>query len=196
MIDQELVLMYYGEPPYYRHITSGKVQKLPFSVRMPDGSLRTDPQQWSLDPSVMLVAGYEATQITQQDIDDALPKLNEEKERSIAQLNINWETYIKYNGFTTSEGWSLGIDTSDVSLLTGAFLLLKESVSMGLTESTNIVDMLGNNHTVDLATMTSIMLQYGQFRSQKSQEYSSKYQSIINAQSITELNNLDLSIGG
>jgi len=56
--------------------------------------------------------------------------------------------------------------------------------------------MSGNNHTLDLSTMTSIMLQYGQFRSQKSQEYSSKYQSIANAQSITELNNLDLSIGG
>lgn len=196
MVDEELALMYYGQPPYYRHILSGRIQKLPFSVRMPDGSLRTDPKQWSQDPYVMSIAGYELSNITEQDIEYALPKLPEEKEKSISQLNINWKNYIENNGFRTEEGWYLGIDTSDVSLLTGAFLLLKESVSMGLENSTSIVDMHGNSHVVDLHAMTNIMLQYGQFRSQKSKEYADKYQSIINSQSIEELNNLDISIGG
>ncbi len=195
MIDEELALAYFGEPPYYRYIPSGKVTKLPFSVRMPDGSVRTDPLQWSQDPEVMIYAGFELTEITEQDIENALPKLSEEKERSINQLHINWENYVKYNGFVTSEGWSLGIDTNDVSLLTGAFLLLKEGSSLGLGDATTIVDMDGVQHTINLQDMTTLMLQYGQFRSLKSQQYSDKLQSIKNATTIQELNNLDLNIG-
>lgn len=195
MVDENLILMYYGEPPYYRHIASGFVRRLPFSVRMPDGSSRTDPEQWSQDPEVMSVAGYEVTEITQEDIDNALPKLSEEQDRAIAQLNVNWDTYTKYNGFNTSEGWSLGINTEDVSLLTGAFLLLKESSALGLADSTIVVDMSGVSHTISLEDMTNLMLQYGQFRSAKSQQYSDKLQAIKNSSTIEELNNLDLTIG-
>lgn len=195
MVDENLILMYYGEPPYYRHIASGLVRRLPFSVRMPDGSSRTDPEQWSQDPEVMSVAGYEVTEITQEDIDNALPKLSEEQDRAIAQLNVNWDTYTKYNGFATPEGWSLGINTEDVSLLTGAFLLLKESSALGLADSTIVVDMSGVSHTINLPDMTNLMLQYGQFRSSKSQQYSDKLQLIKNTTTIEELNNLDLTIG-
>lgn len=195
MVDENLILMYYGEPPYYRHIASGLVRRLPFSVRMPDGSSRTDPEQWSQDPEAMSVAGYEVTEITQEDIDNALPKLSEEQDRAIAQLNVNWDTYTKYNGFNTPEGWSLGINTEDVSLLTGAFLLLKESSALGLADSTIVVDMSGVSHTISLESMTNLMLQYGQFRSAKSQQYSDKLQAIKNSSTIEELNNLDLTIG-
>ena len=195
MIDEELLLAYFGEPPYYRHIPSGKVTKLPFSVRMSDGSIRTDPLQWAQEPEVMIEAGFEPTEITEQDIENALPKLFEEKERATNQLYINWENYVKYNGFVTSEGWSLGIDVNDVSLLTGAFLLLKEGSSLGLGDTTTIVDMDGVQRTINLQDMTTLMLQYGQFRSLKSQQYSDKLQSIKNATTIQELNNLDLSIG-
>lgn len=195
MVDENLVLVYYGDPPYYRHIASGKVMKLPFSVRMPDGSSRTDPEQWSQDPEVMAIAGFEQTEITQEDINVMLPKLSEEKEKRIFDLQNIWQYGILKEGYTTPEGWKLGIDTDDVSLLTGAFLLLKESSTLGLGDTTTIVDMEGVSHVLSLAEMTNLMLQYGQFRSIKSQQYSAKLQQIKDATTVEELNNMDLTIG-
>ena len=195
MVYENLVLIYYGDPPYYRHIASGKVMKLPFSVRMPDGSSRTDPEQWSQDPEVMVIAGFEQTEITQEDINAMLPKLSEEKEKRIFDLQNIWQYGILKEGYTTPEGWALGIDTDDVSLLTGAFLLLKESSALGLGDTTTIIDMEGIPHVLSLAEMTNLMLQYGQFRSTKSQQYSAKLQQIKDATTVEELNNMDLTIG-
>ena len=139
---------------------------------MPDGSTRTDPDEWSLDPSVLNVAGYIETNITQDDIDYKKPTLENLKEQKLQQLEDYWNSKI-IDGWTSPGNWKLGLTINDVTLLTGAFLLLKEGVNLNLTSSTTIIDMDNVAHTVDLPTMTMLMLSYGQYRANLSNEYSS-----------------------
>lgn len=76
-------------------------------------------------------------------------------------------------GFETPEGWRLGLTESDVTLLTGAFVLAKEADSMGLPLPP-IVDMAGQPHQLSLADMTTLMLLYGQHRAALSAEYATR----------------------
>lgn len=172
MVDQDLAVKYYGYPPYYRNIRTGRVETLPFRVRMPDGSTRTDPEQWSLDPTVLSAAGYIETNITQEDIDYKKPTLQNLKQIKLQKLESYWNYKIA-QGWASPEGWKLGLTINDVTLLTGAFLLLKEGVNLGLISSTTIIDMDNTAHIVDLPTMTMLMLSYGQYRANLSNEYSS-----------------------
>lgn len=186
MVDEDLAIKYYGYPPYYRNINTGMVQKLPFTARLPDGSTRTDPSQWSLDPLVLAAAGYAETSITEHDINIKLPTLNDLKSEKLEQLESYWNNQIN-NGFTTPQGWKLGLSINDVTLLTGAFLLLKEATTLGLGTTTTIIDTNNNIHTIDLPTMTSLMLQYGQYRSQLSSIYSNFKTRISEANDEAEL---------
>ena len=172
MVDEDLAIKYYGYPPYYRNTRTGRVETLPFRIRMPDGSTRTDPDEWSLDPSVLNVAGYIETNITQDDIDYKKPTLENLKQQKLQKLENYWDYKIA-QGWSSPEGWKLGLTINDVTLLTGAFLLLKEGVNLNLTSSTTIIDMDNVAHTIDLQTMTMLMLSYGQYRANLSNEYSS-----------------------
>ena len=172
MVDEDLAIKYYGYPPYYRNTRTGRVETLPFRIRMPDGSTRTDPDEWSLDPSVLNVAGYIETNITQDDIDYKKPTLENLKQQKLQKLENYWDYKIG-EGWSSPEGWKLGLTINDVTLLTGAFLLLKEGVNLNLTSSTTIIDMDNVAHTIDLQTMTMLMLSYGQYRANLSNEYSS-----------------------
>lgn len=113
--------------------------------------------------------------------------------QKIKQINNNWK--IKLNeGWITSYGWSLGIDVQDVALLTGAFTLAKEASNLGITDPVSIVDKEGLSHELNLADLTSLMLSYGQARSQLSGAYASKLNAIKNATSVEELEALDLTL--
>jgi len=172
MIDSNLIITYYGNPPYYRNLSNGLVEKLPNRIRLPDGSTRTDPSQWAADPIILELAGYETTTINQADIDRKIPpppSFEDLKRAKLAELDQRWQQIIK-QGWETPYGWSLGLDFSDVTLLTGAFLLLKEANSLGLQNSTSIIDTDGTSHEINLSDLTSLMLAYGQYRSQLSQE--------------------------
>ena len=46
---------------------------LPFRVRLPDGSTRTDPTQWSEDADVLAATGWTRSTLTQADIDLLYP---------------------------------------------------------------------------------------------------------------------------
>lgn len=192
MIDEDLAIKYYGYPPYYRKISSGRIEKLPFRIRMPDGSTRTDPEEWGLDPTVLNIAGYFETNVTQEDIDYKKPTLENLKQRKLQQLEDYWNFKIS-EGWTGPEGWKLGLTIDDVTLLTGAFLLLKEGVNLGLVSSTTIIDTDNVPHTVDLQTMTGLMLNYGQYRANLSNEYSSIKNQISEA---TDENQLEAIIIG
>ncbi len=187
MIDTNLAIQYYGYPPYYRNLRTGRIEPLPFRVRLLDGTTRTDPSQWALDEYVLNQSGYQLTEVMQEDIDYKKPSLEQLKQNKLEELQTYWRTLLN-NGWQTPEGWKLGLDINDVTLLTGAFLLLKEGVNLGITSTTTIIDTENISHTVDLATMTQLMLNYGNYRSSISLHYSNLYNSILSATNESELN--------
>lgn len=193
MVDQDLAIQYYGLPPYYRNISNNRIEKLPFRIRMPDGSTLTDPEQWSQDPNALTAAGYIETDVTQEDIDLKLPTLDNLKQLKAKELENWWDTTIA-NGYATPEGWKLGLTTDDVTLLTGAFLLLKEGVNLGLVSTTTIIDTDQVPHTLDLSTMTMLMLGYGNYRSNLSGTRVLLHNQILAATNETELDSI--TIGG
>jgi hypothetical protein len=115
--------------------------------------------------------------------------LHKAKLEKLEQVDISWKTTMS-NGWTTPYGWKLGIDTQDVTLLTGAFILAKEANSMGLSATGTVIDMDGQSHELSLQDMTILMLQYGQFRSQLSSQDALKRELINNANSIDSLNQI------
>lgn len=188
--DNEIIARYYGQPPYYRNIHTGNIEKLPFRIRLPDGSTRTDPAQWSSDEDVLLQAGYIASPLIESDIAKYRPTLNDIKNQKLASLERAWNTWIN-NGWTTPEGWKLGLTIADVTLLSGAFLLLKESVNLGLSNTTTIIDLDNMPHTLDLTQMTSLLLNYGNHRATLSANYSNIKTQIQNANSIEEAESIN-----
>lgn len=112
--------------------------------------------------------------------------LQKAKLEKLEQADNLWKNTIS-NGWTTPYGWKLGIDTQDVTLLTGAFILAKEASNMGLSMTGSVIDTDGKSHELSLQDMTILMLQYGQFRSQLSSQDAFKRELINNAISIEEL---------
>ena len=201
MPDQNDILTFFGSPPYYRVISTGKiVNTLPYRVRLPDGSTRTDPEQWANDPEILLLAGYEITEITQEDIDQKkallesmLPVVTFEELQSAKLLQLDsYYNDLFQTGWQTPEGWYLAASVDDVSLLTGAFVLLKEGVALSLTETIDVIDTDQNVHSLDLATMTQLMLGYGQFRSGLSDQYAAIKKQILNATNEQELDIINI----
>lgn len=117
--------------------------------------------------------------------------LDKAKIEKTKELDEYWKSVLA-QGWTTPYGWKLGLDNQDVTLLTGAFILLKESSSMGLSNTTSIVDTNSVPHELNVNDMTALMLQYGQYRASLSQIYSTKKQNIDNASSISELNSFSV----
>lgn len=114
------------------------------------------------------------------------------KLEKITQLDSNWSN-LTNQGWTSPGGWKLGLNTQDVTLLTGAFILLKETSSLGLGNTTSIIDLDNIPHELNLQEMTQLMLLYGQYRSQISQQYSTKKQAIELAASLEDLEDLDIT---
>ena len=197
MPDENEIINYFGYPPYYREISTGVVvPELPFRVRLEDGTTRTDPEQWASDPTTLALAGYELTEITQEDIDakkalieSTLPvvTLDQLKEGKLLELDSYYNTIFE-TGWQTPEGWYVGATVTDVSLLTGLFVLLKEGVASGLTTTVDIIDTEQVSHTVDLPTMTQLMLGYGSYRSGLSDEYATIKKQINDAEDDAQLN--------
>lgn len=51
----------------YRNLSTGRIEPLPWRVRMPDGSTRTDPEQWASHPDVLAASGFVVTERTPED---------------------------------------------------------------------------------------------------------------------------------
>lgn len=51
----------------FRNLSTGRIEPLPWRVRLPDGSTRTDPEQWASDPAALAAAGYVVTERTPED---------------------------------------------------------------------------------------------------------------------------------
>lgn len=108
-------------------------------------------------------------------------------------LDNNWKIIIK-SGWETGSGYRLGIDISDVALLSGAFALAKEANSFGINDPISIVDIQGQSHSMNLEEFTLLMLQYGQARASLSNSYATIKQSINSASSIEELEAININI--
>lgn len=101
-----------------------------------------------------------------------------DRAEALASLD-EWFAEAVADGFVTDDGWVLGMAQQDVSLLTGNYVLAKEADSLGLPLPP-VIDQDGVPHTfASISDMTSLMLAYGQARSQLSAEYAAKKQAIL-----------------
>lgn len=76
-------------------------------------------------------------------------------------------------GYATADGWKLGLSESDVTLLTGQFVLAKEAAAAGLLLPP-VIDTAGVPHSLTLEELTSLMLAYGGYRAALSTEYAAR----------------------
>jgi hypothetical protein len=102
------------------------------------------------------------------------------KYNALKNLENDWTNTVK-NGWETPFGWKLGLDTTDVTLLTGAFMLAKEASALGINTPVSIVDTGGTIHSLTLQEMTQLMLQYGQARASLSEQYAIQKAAILNS---------------
>lgn len=77
-------------------------------------------------------------------------------------------------GFATADGWKLGLSESDVTLLTGNYVLAKEAAAMNLPIPP-VIDTAGVAHEMEeIEELTAIMLAYGQHRAALSAEFAAR----------------------
>jgi hypothetical protein len=123
---------------------------------------------------------------------DAWP-LDKAKLEKINLLDESWKVKLK-TGWQTPDGYRLGIDISDVALLSGAFTLAKEASLIGMNDPVSIVDLEGNSHPLSLQQLTVLMLQYGQARATMSNSYATIKKFILESQSEEEVEAINISI--
>lgn len=186
---------YYGKLPYYRKKSSGNIFKPPERIRLKDGSTRTDPDKYLLDPLVLEDLDIELTELTQQEIEIAknyrFQKIKQSKiqnAESYFQSKISLGFVVPNNIYPS--GAVFGLSDQDLTLLMGAYILLKESLENNFANSTYITDKNGNTYCLGLEQMTLFMLSYGNYRSKLSVEYNQKIKHINEATSLEDLNNL------
>jgi hypothetical protein len=136
--------------PCWRDASGVAHLSLPFRVRLPDGSSRTDPAQWSLDQSVLDATGWAQSTLTQADLDAMFPPAPEP----------SWLEA----GYETPEGWRLGWQADDVALLTGLYVLAARANQLGMTQPCVVTDMAGERHTLTFAEFEALMLACGAAR--------------------------------
>ena len=140
-----------GDPCWRRNGVAALV--LPFRVRLPDGSTRTDPAQWSLDAAVLAATGWSESTLTQDDLDALFPPPPPPPEPSPYEL-----------GWETPAGWRLAWQPDDVALLTGLYVLAKRAAELGVEQPVVVTDMSGERHTMTFAEFEPLMLGYGAAR--------------------------------
>ncbi len=123
---------------------------LPFRVRLPDGSTRTDPAQWGEDQGVLDATGWGRSTLTQEDLDVLYPPPPEP-----SWVDAGWET---------PGGWRLGWTPDDVALLTGLYVLASRAAALGVDQPCVVTDMAGERHTLTFAEFEGLMLAYGAAR--------------------------------
>lgn len=59
----------------YRNTATGRLEPLPWRVAMPDGSTRTDPEQWWSDPEARAASGFIESEATPEDLEPEPPAI-------------------------------------------------------------------------------------------------------------------------
>ena len=128
--------------------------ELPFRVRLPDRSTRTDPSQWSNDEAVLAATGWSRSTLTQDDLNALFPPPPPPPEPTPYEA-----------GFDTGLGWRLGWQPDDVALLTGLYVLNQRAAELGVgSPAVTVEDMDGVTHTLPFAEYEQLMLAYGAAR--------------------------------
>lgn len=138
--------------PCWRDRNGNAATDLPFRVTLPDGSTRTDPDQWSADESVLEASGWQRSSLTQADIDKLFPQPDPPSPLEV--------------GYATPEGWRLGWTPDDVALLTGLYVLARRAQELGIGQPIVVRDTDQNAHTLSFAEFEAIMLGYGAARAE------------------------------
>ena len=173
----------------YRNLATGRIEPLPWRVRMPDGSTRTDPEQWATDLEAVAAAGYEPT--TRTAADDAYD-LADAKAAKLAAIDRAWADKITAGWMVPGEAYALGIDVSDVTLLLGAYTLSRDANAMGLPDAVSVIDTQGQSHQYHAHTITPLMLQYGKARAALSAQDAALRQAVAAATTIEQLNAIEV----
>jgi len=121
---------------------------LPFRVDLPDGSTRTDPEQWSEDTAVLAATGWTRSVVVESDIPPPPPPPP--------------QPFL--DGYETVYGWRLGWQADDVALLTGLYVLARRAAELGFEQPVIVTDLAGERHTLTLAEYEAVMLAYGAAR--------------------------------
>lgn len=110
------------------------------------------------------------------------PAKKAEIDRKVALANLDfWFENAVSDGFETGNGWKLGLRESDVTLLTGQFVLAKEAAAIGLPLPP-VVDVDGVPHEFEtIEELTTLMLGYGTARAELSAEYATRKAAILNS---------------
>lgn len=112
--------------------------------------------------------------------------LDEAKELKQISINNEWITLEK-TGWDSGQGYYLGITPSDVALIVGVFSLAKEAAALGL-ELPNLISMA--NTPISFATiqeMTTLLLQYGQARSNMASSFAARRKAVSDATTIEQV---------
>jgi len=136
--------------PCWRDSSGVAALVLPARVRLPDGTTRTDPAQWSEDADVLAATGWQRSTLTQEDFDLLFPPPPE-------------PTWLEA-GFETPGGWRLGWQPDDVALLTGLYVLAARANQLGVDQPCVVTDMVGERHTLTFSEFEALMLGYGAAR--------------------------------
>ncbi len=112
--------------------------------------------------------------------------LDKAKRDKLTEIDEAWKVTLN-NGWQTPEGWSLGIHTDDVALLSAAYALAKEAASLGSTDPVVISDTDSELHSLSVAEMTPLMLAYGAARSQLSGADAARRKLVKDATTVEEL---------
>lgn len=103
---------------------------------------------------------------------DPAKKAAIDRAKALAEIDA-WFAGEVAKGFTTDDGWKLGLAESDVTLLTGQFVLAKEASAASLPLPP-VIDTDGVAHELSLADLTALMLAYGGHRAALSTEYATR----------------------
>ena len=130
--------------------------RLPHRVRLPDGTTRTDPAQWASDPAVLAATGWQASTLTQADIDRLFPQPPPEPPPP--------EPGPLEAGYDTGLGFRLAWQPEDVALLTGLYVLGQRAEELGVEQPLVVTDTEGQPHSLTFAEFDAMMLGYGAAR--------------------------------
>lgn len=103
---------------------------------------------------------------------DPAKKAEIDRRAALAALD-QWFAAQVAAGFQTEDGWKLGLTESDVTLLTGQFVLAKEADQHELPLPP-VIDADGMPHALTMPQLTALMLQYGAHRAALSTEYAAR----------------------
>lgn len=110
------------------------------------------------------------------------------KKEKINQIDAEYES-VSQIGWDSGQGFRLGMKHQDVSLLVGLFVLAKEGAAMGFNPPP-VIDTDGVAHNFTMQELTTLMLQYGQARSQLAITDANKRKAVANATTIEQVNQI------